>query len=63
LQVSVTLGGVPASVQYAGAAPTFVAGFLQINFQVPAGLTPGAQIPIAVKVGDIAAPLVTMAVK
>jgi uncharacterized protein (TIGR03437 family) len=39
LPVSVRIGGVEADVQYAGAAPTFVAGALQINAIVPAGLT------------------------
>ncbi len=39
LPVSVRIGGVEASVLYAGAAPGFVAGAMQINAVVPAGLT------------------------
>jgi uncharacterized protein (TIGR03437 family) len=39
LPVSVRIGGVEAEIQYAGAAPGFVAGALQINATVPAGLT------------------------
>lgn len=35
LPVSVQIGGVPAEVIYAGAAPSLVAGVLQINVRVP----------------------------
>jgi uncharacterized protein (TIGR03437 family) len=40
--VSVRIGGVPAQVTYAGAAPGIVAGVLQINAIVPAGVASGA---------------------
>jgi uncharacterized protein (TIGR03437 family) len=71
LPVTVTVGGLPATVTYAGAAPAEVAGVLQINFQVPAGLTTTltgsstvpTMAPIIVTVGSFAAPAVTMAVK
>jgi uncharacterized protein (TIGR03437 family) len=63
MPVTVTVDGTPATVSYSGAAPGEVAGVLQINFQVPAGLAPGAQVPIVVNVGDIPAPAVTMALK
>jgi uncharacterized protein (TIGR03437 family) len=33
---------VPASVTYAGSAPTLVCGIVQINFQVPVNVAPGA---------------------
>jgi len=33
---------VPASVTYAGSAPTLVCGIVQINFQVPENVAPGA---------------------
>jgi uncharacterized protein (TIGR03437 family) len=42
LPVAVRIGGVdldPSAVQYAGAAPGFVAGALQINALIPAGIT------------------------
>ena len=45
-RVSVTIGGVDAPVLYAGAAPGLVEGAVQINAIVPAGVTPGAQIPV-----------------
>jgi uncharacterized protein (TIGR03437 family) len=53
LPVSVTIGGktVPV-VQYAGAAPTAVAGVMQVNAQVPTGLTAGA-VPVVVSVGGV----------
>ena len=38
--MTVTIGGVNAPVQFAGAVPGAVAGLTQINVQVPAGLTP-----------------------
>ena len=48
----VTIGGVNATVQYAGAAPTLVAGLTQINVEVPATVTPGLALPVIVKIGE-----------
>ncbi|MGD0771871.1 MAG: BACON domain-containing carbohydrate-binding protein [Candidatus Solibacter sp.] len=60
----VTIGGVNAVVQYAGAAPGSVAGLTQINVQVPAGVTPANALPVIVKIGDFASTAsVTVAVK
>jgi len=39
--VSVTVGGQPAEVLYAGAAPQLVAGVMQINVRVPNGVQAG----------------------
>ncbi len=47
--VSVALGGEPAKVLYAGNAGGEVAGTLQINVQLPAGVT--GQVPIVVTEG------------
>lgn len=44
--VSVTIGGQPAQVTYAGVAPGMVAGLLQVNAIVPNGLAPGPQTVI-----------------
>ena len=41
LPVSVRIGGIEAEIQYAGAAPTLVAGVIQVNAVVPLGITPG----------------------
>jgi uncharacterized protein (TIGR03437 family) len=62
--VTVTIGGVDAPVQYAGAVPGTVAGLTQINVKVPASLTPSLALPVVVKIGDISSSNgVTVAVK
>ena len=50
--VSVTIGGLPATVQYAGAAPGLMPGVFQINAQVPQGVQPGNSVPVVVKIGS-----------
>jgi uncharacterized protein (TIGR03437 family) len=50
--VSVEIGGLPAEVLYAGAAPGLVSGALQVNARVPAGVTPGPLVPVVLKIGD-----------
>jgi uncharacterized protein (TIGR03437 family) len=50
LPVSVTVGGKPATVKFAGAAPNTVAGVWQVNVELPAGLTSGA-VPVVVQLG------------
>jgi len=47
----VTIGGAPATVQYAGPLPGGMLGVLQINAVVPAGFTPGTGVPVTVDVG------------
>jgi hypothetical protein len=53
LPVSVTVGGQPATVLYAGAAPFEVEGVLQINIQLPPGVT-GMKVPVTMTVGSAA---------
>jgi uncharacterized protein (TIGR03437 family) len=48
--ITVTIGGQNATIHYAGAAPGFVSGVLQMNVQVPAGVTGNAAL--VVKMGD-----------
>jgi uncharacterized protein (TIGR03437 family) len=48
--VSVTIGGMPATVKYAGAAPGEIPGLFQINVQIPAGVQPG-NVPVSVTIG------------
>jgi uncharacterized protein (TIGR03437 family) len=62
--VSLTIGGNPAQIVYAGASPFQSWGLLQVNAIVPAGTPSGAQ-PLVVKVGnsDNSSQNVTIAVK
>jgi len=51
LAVSVLVGGKNATMQYAGAAPQFIAGAMQINAQLPPGVASGASVPLVLKIG------------
>ena len=44
--VTATIGGVAATVQYAGTASGLVAGVTQVNVQVPAGVKAGNSVPV-----------------
>jgi uncharacterized protein (TIGR03437 family) len=52
LRVAVTVGGIPAAVQYAGGAPGQVAGLMQVNVQIPTGVQPGGYVLVVLQVGD-----------
>lgn len=54
LPVQATVGGLPATVVYAGAAPGAVAGLMQVDVPIPAGVQPGSQVPVVVQVGTAA---------
>ncbi|HLW75939.1 MAG TPA: hypothetical protein VKS01_03120, partial [Bryobacteraceae bacterium] len=41
--VTATIGGLPATVQFAGAAPTLITGVWQLNIQIPNGLASGPE--------------------
>jgi uncharacterized protein (TIGR03437 family) len=56
LPVSVLIGGVPAEVLYAGAAPGFVSGLLQINCRIPAEVEPGYAVPVQLRAGEASSP-------
>lgn len=58
LPVQVAIGGYAADVQYAGSAPGFVSGALQINAVVPDGTGSGS-VPIVVTVGNNSSPMGT----
>ena len=53
LPPGVTIGGLPANIQYIGAAPGLVAGALQVNVVVPDGVASGAA-PLFLSFGGIA---------
>jgi uncharacterized protein (TIGR03437 family) len=57
-QVSATVGGQPAKILYAGAAPDFVAGVLQVDVQIPAGVS--GTVPLVLTIGDANTPAGTM---
>jgi uncharacterized protein (TIGR03437 family) len=61
LPVSVTVGGVPAFVQFYG-IPVGLVGVSQLNFTVPASVPPGVQ-PVVVTVGGVASPPVNLTVQ
>ena len=54
LPVSVTIGGIAAEVLYAGAAPGFVAGSMQINARIPANAPTGASVSVQISIGNAA---------
>jgi uncharacterized protein (TIGR03437 family) len=61
--VTVTIGGKTATVNFAGGAPGAVAGVIQVNAQIPVGVTAGGAVPVVVQVGTSnSQPGVTLAV-
>jgi uncharacterized protein (TIGR03437 family) len=52
LPVSVQIGGIDAPVSYAGGAPSLVEGVLQVNAQVPAGISSGPAVPVILRIGS-----------
>ena len=49
--VSLTIGGLPATILYAGSAPFKVSGVLQVNAVVPDGVDSGPQ-PVVLTIGE-----------
>jgi len=63
LAVKVTIGGLPATVEYVGGAPQLSAGTLQVNARMSANVASGNQ-PVVVTVGTFSSqPNLTVAVK
>jgi hypothetical protein len=60
--VTVTIGGNPAQVLFAGLAPGY-AGLYQVNVVVPEGVTPGANVPVILTTAAFSSPPVTVAVQ
>jgi uncharacterized protein (TIGR03437 family) len=62
--VSVEIGGLPAKVEYQGAAPYNMPGLMQINARIDANVTPGDTVPVKVTIGGTSSQSgVTMAVR
>jgi uncharacterized protein (TIGR03437 family) len=53
LTVTATVGGLNAPVIYAGGAPGEVAGLMQVNVQIPAGIQTGNAVPVLLRVGNV----------
>jgi len=51
IQPTVSLGGVPLDVLYAGLTPGYV-GLYQINASVPGGVPQGLEIPLTINQGN-----------
>jgi len=62
IEPTVTIGGVPATVQFSGLAPGYV-GLYQVNAQVPAGSATGSAVPVVISIGGVQSNTVTMAVQ
>jgi uncharacterized protein (TIGR03437 family) len=63
LPVEARVGGVPADVQMVG-APSFLAGFFQVNVHIPMEAATGAAVPVELRVGGVASqPGLTLAVQ
>jgi uncharacterized protein (TIGR03437 family) len=64
LPATVSIRGVDAVVQYAGAAPTYVSGLLQVNVVVPTSIDFGNLVPLMLNLGSFGSqPDVTIALK
>ena len=64
LPVKVTIGGIDAVPQFAGSAPTAVAGLFQVNAVVPQGAPSGPAVPIVLRLGGLPSPVgVTIAIQ
>jgi uncharacterized protein (TIGR03437 family) len=60
---TLTLGGSPLTLLYAGLVPGYVSGLYQINATVPGGVTQGMEIPLVISQGDGSTTLYVRVVK
>jgi uncharacterized protein (TIGR03437 family) len=60
--VTVTIGGQPAVVQFAGLTPGY-ASLYQVNVQIPAGVSPGTSVPLVIFQDSVPSNTVTLAVR
>jgi uncharacterized protein (TIGR03437 family) len=52
LPITATVGGLPATVVYAGTAPGIVTGAMQVNLLIPPAAPSGPSVPIVITVGS-----------
>ena len=57
--VTASVGGIPAAVDFAGDAPGLITGVMQINVTIPSGVAPGNAVPVTIAVNGIFSPLGT----
>jgi uncharacterized protein (TIGR03437 family) len=50
--LTVMMGGVPATVNFAGLSPQF-SGVYQVNVVVPSGVSPGSAVPVQLQIGGV----------
>jgi uncharacterized protein (TIGR03437 family) len=62
LSTTATISGQPAVVSYAGAAPGAVAGVMQVNLVIPAGLQSSDAAPVVIQVGNVPSQTATIAI-
>ena len=53
LPVTATIGGLAATVQYAGQAPGYTSGLQQINVLIPVNTPLGSAVPLQLMVGGV----------
>ena len=51
--VTVEIGGLPATVDYVGAAPGGMPGLFQLNARMSKDVKPGDNVPVRVKIGTV----------
>jgi uncharacterized protein (TIGR03437 family) len=60
----VEISGLPATIEYAGAAPGNIPGLLQINARMSKDVQPSDKVPVHVKIGGaVSQDGVTLAVR
>jgi uncharacterized protein (TIGR03437 family) len=62
LSISLTIAGLNADILYAGSAPAMI-GVLQINARIPSGFVAPGETAVALTVGTVQAPPVTIWLK
>ena len=60
--VTVTIGGIAITPDFAGLAPSFV-GLYQVNVKIPAGVPSGAAVPMTIQVLNFVSPTITIPIQ